>query len=265
LPFYGWIWAAFHDLHANAMSAVAPTNDPVLARVRELAEPVCASHAIDLVDVAWTTEGGARTLRVMIERVPRDGSRPDPHGTTGWGVSLEDCADVSRALSAVLDEGETVPGRYNLEVSSPGVERPLFSAADYRRFVGFVAKAKLLRAHIDGQRVLRGVIESVDGELGEERVTVRVDGKAIQVSAAQIASAHLVYELPGSPKSKSPPKSKSSPESKGVPKSKSSPESKGAPKSKSSPESKGAAKKSAAKISGGVKSPPAKKSARGAT
>jgi ribosome maturation factor RimP len=223
------------------MSAVAPSNDPVLARVRELAEPVCAHHAIDLVDVAWTTEGGARTLRVMIERVPRDGSRPDPHGTTGWGVSLEDCADVSRALSAVLDEGDVVPGRYNLEVSSPGVERPLFSAADFSRFVGFVAKAKLARAHSDGQRVLRGTIERVDGEPGEERVTLHVDGKTITVAAADIASAHLVYELPGSPKSKG-----------------------GSPKTKGASTA-GAAKKRAEKVSGGTKSPPAKKSARGAT
>jgi ribosome maturation factor RimP len=145
---------------------------------------------MDLVDVEWTTERGARTLRVVIERSGTDGL-----------VSLDECADVSRELSVVLDGGvseggaaptapELISCAYQLEVSSPGVERKLRGPRDFDRFVGRLARVKLTSPAPDGQRLLRGRLEPhADGH-----VAVRVDGKRIEVPATQVSEAHLVYE-----------------------------------------------------------------------
>jgi ribosome maturation factor RimP len=198
----------------------ALATDPTLDRVRALAAPVCEQAGVDLVDVVWTTEGGARTLRVTIERVAKDGSGPSPDSAVGWGVTLDDCADVSRQLSDVLDSNDAVPGRYNLEVSSPGIERPLATLEDFRRFTGFLAKAKLRRPAPDGQRVLRGRLEAATDAA---TVTMRVDGKAITVPIADVVTAHLVYEMPAE---KSPSEKQRAPRGAGA----KSPKAKGTPR-----------------------------------
>src|SRR5690348_774036 len=104
------------------MPKISTHADPVLERVRALVAPLCVAHRVDLVDIAWF----GRTMRVTIERKSTTG-KEDPSGTSGWGVSLDDCADVSRDISRVLDENEdVVPGSFSLEVSSPGLERELY-------------------------------------------------------------------------------------------------------------------------------------------
>jgi ribosome maturation factor RimP len=180
------------------MSQNVGQEDRTLARVRALAQPIAAALGVDLADILWTTEAGKRTLRVTIERVSVAPSGAD--ADHGWGVTLEDCADLSRDLSRVLDEEDAVPGAFNLEVSSPGLDRPLYSFADYRRFVGQLAKAKLSRPAPDGQRALRGAIESVSDAGGDARVTMEVDGKSITVPFADIVEGHLVFELSGAPR-----------------------------------------------------------------
>lgn len=169
-----------------------------LSAVHALAEPIARAHAVDLVDVAWVTEHGARTLRVTIER--RRATDADIV-THGWGVTLEDCAELSRDLSAALDRDDVVPGAFSLEVSSPGLERELTSVEDLKRFAGQLAKVKLGTPAPDGQRLLRGEIVSVKGE-GAPQLTMRVDGKPITVPVADVVRANLVFEMTPSAKPK---------------------------------------------------------------
>ncbi|NUO52955.1 MAG: ribosome maturation factor RimP [Polyangiaceae bacterium] len=179
------------------MPKISTHTDPVLERVRALVAPLCVAHGVDLVDIAWF----GRTMRVTIERKSTTG-KEDPNGTSGWGVSLDDCADVSRDISRALDENEdVVPGSFSLEVSSPGLERELYDDADFRRFVGFLAKVKLSRPAPDGQKLLRGRIEAVSGEGAALELTMRVDNKTIVVPFQTVTAAHLVYELPTAAKS----------------------------------------------------------------
>lgn len=183
------------------MPKISTHTDPVLERVRALVAPLCVGHRVDLVDVAWF----GRTLRVTIERKSTTG-KEDPNGTSGWGVSLDDCADVSRDISQALDDNDVVPGSFSLEVSSPGLERELYDDADFRRFVGFLAKVKLSRPAQDGQKLLRGTIEAVSGEGPASsaegiELTMRVDNKTIVVPFETVTAAHLVYELPAAAKS----------------------------------------------------------------
>ena len=159
-----------------------------LARIREAIAPVLSAHGISLVDLAWLTEQGGWVLRVTIER---EGSVE-----RGGGVTLDDCADVSREVSALLDADDPIAPHYNLEVSSPGVDRPLRTEAELARFVGQTAKVKLSRPAPDGQRLLRGAL----AEAPAGRVAVIVDGKRVEVAFADVAQANLVFELAAQPK-----------------------------------------------------------------
>ena len=103
-------------------------HDPIADRVLHLAEPVCASSGYELVDVRFVMEQGGWVIRVFIDRVDE---RP---------VDLDDCERVSRELSALFDVEDPIPHAYSLEVSSPGIDRPLRTAAHFRRFVGATAK-----------------------------------------------------------------------------------------------------------------------------
>lgn len=170
-----------------------------LGRVREALAPVFSAHGVQLVDLEWLTERVGWTLRITIER---EGSGiPTP----GFGVSLDDCAEVSRDASVVLDaHEELIPQHYNLEVSSPGLDRPLRTPADFARFVGQTVKVKLEKPAPDGQKLLRGKL----AEAQADTVAVLVDGKRIEAPFADVAEANLVYELAQQPKKKPAAQSK---------------------------------------------------------
>src|SRR4051812_6496038 len=108
-----------------------------LARGREALGPVLSAHGILLADLEWLTERSGWTLRITIER---EGAEE-----ASGGVTLEDCVEVSRDASAVLDVGDLIPQHYHLEVSSPGLDRPLRTHADFARFASKLAKVKLAR------------------------------------------------------------------------------------------------------------------------
>src|SRR5947208_10810286 len=101
----------------------------VVERVRNLAARVAGSYGLDIFDVQFRREAGGMVLRVRVDR-------PGPSATAEDSVSVDDCARVSRDLSAMLDVEDFVPVAYTLEVSSPGLDRPLRHADDYRRFAG---------------------------------------------------------------------------------------------------------------------------------
>lgn len=162
-------------------------------RIRTAVGPVLASHGVSLVDLEWGTDHGMWTLRFTIESNEAAASMSsDPAG----GVSLEDCADVSRDISSVLDEVDVVAHAYSLEVSSPGLDRKLCSPADFRRFRGKSARVKLARPAPDGQRLLRGELV----EAPEDKVAVVVDGKRIEAPYDDVVEARLVFELAPQPK-----------------------------------------------------------------
>jgi ribosome maturation factor RimP len=167
-----------------------------LGRVRAALGPVLSAHGVQLVEIEWLTERAGWTLRITIER--EGGSATDLSG----GVTLEDCAEVSRDASAVLDVEDLIPQRYHLEVSSPGLDRPLRTAAEFARFSGMTAKVKLAKPAPDGQKLLRGTL----AEAPAGTVAVMVDGKRIEAPLADVVEARLVFELAPQPKKKTGPR-----------------------------------------------------------
>ena len=103
------------------------------------------------------------------------------------GVSLEDCEKVSRAISALLDVEDPVPGQYNLEVSSPGADRTLTKTAHFERFTGETVKVQT-RFPVEGRRRFRGKLLSAD----EENIVLEVDGESHTLTRATIDTARLV-------------------------------------------------------------------------
>ena len=128
----------------------------VVEQVRTVAARVAASYGLDIFDVQFRREAAGMVLRIQIDR-------PGPAATAEDSVSVEDCAAVSRDLSAVLDVEDIVPTAYTLEVSSPGLDRPLRTADDFRRFAGRRAKL-VMREAVDGQTFLKGQLGGVEGD-----------------------------------------------------------------------------------------------------
>jgi len=103
------------------------------------------------------------------------------------GIAVEDCEKVSREVAALLDVEDPIPGHYNLEISSPGLDRPLFTLEQFGRFVGEVARISLF-APQEGQRKFKGTILGAEGD----RVKIEVDGSEVQLEMNNIAKARLV-------------------------------------------------------------------------
>ena len=125
----------------------------------------------------------------MVLRIQID--RPGPAATPEDGVCVEDCATVSRDLSALLDVEDVVPMAYTLEVSSPGLDRPIRDAADYRRFRGRRAKI-VLREPVDGQGFVKGRLLGLEGP---DVLMDGDDGKRHRVPLGLITRAHLEVEF----------------------------------------------------------------------
>ncbi len=126
----------------------------LLGQVRAMAGRVAGSYGLEIFEVQFQREAGGMVLRVQIDR-------PGPASSAEDSVSVEDCAHVSRDLSALLDVDDVVPTAYTLEVSSPGLDRPLRGADDYRRFAGRRAKV-VMREPVDGQSFFKGKLGGVD-------------------------------------------------------------------------------------------------------
>ena len=162
----------------GSRSAVGPVNDKRLA---ELIEPVTAAAGLDLESVRMSVAGKRRLLRIVV-----DGDH---------GVSLDDAADVSREISAMLDEGNAlgeVP--YTLEVSSPGVDRPLTEPRHWRRGVGRLVKVKVAGEGTVEGRILAADADGVTLELakGERRFDLgELGAGAIQIEFGRIPEAEL--------------------------------------------------------------------------
>jgi ribosome maturation factor RimP len=145
----------------------------VIGKVRAIASRVAASYGLEIFDVQFRREAPGMVLRIRIDR-------PGSKATAEDSVTVDECAKVSRDLSAIFDVDDVVPTAYTLEVSSPGLDRPLTSAEDYQRFAGRRAKL-VMREKVDGQGYFKGQLGGVeDGPVkyvlieGEDRRTHRV-------------------------------------------------------------------------------------------
>jgi ribosome maturation factor RimP len=147
--------------------------------IAALLAPTVQSLGLELLGIEYLPAPGGATLRLYIDVPASDGSERM--------VGIEDCEAVSREVSAQLDVEDPITGNYTLEVSSPGVDRPLFDAAQFARFAGEQAKVTL-RLPQDGRRRLTGRIVSVEGDC----VTFDVDGGALVVDVDNIDKARLV-------------------------------------------------------------------------
>ncbi len=145
-------------------------------KVQDLIEPHVVALGYECVEAAFVVEAGRRILRVLI-----DG--PD-------GVPLDACAGVSRALGPVLDTSPDVQGRYVLEVSSPGINRPLTKPEHYVRFAGERVKIRL-REKVDGGATISGVLVGMQDDV----LTVRTSLGDKQVPLANVARARLHRDL----------------------------------------------------------------------
>ncbi|MCA1846817.1 MAG: ribosome maturation factor RimP [Actinobacteria bacterium] len=155
--------------------------------VRAAAEPVLSSLGLELVDVEIVGSGKARTLRLSVDRE--------------GGIDLDALAEANGPVSAALDAVDALSGPYTLELSSPGVERPLRRPSDFRRFVGTVVSVK---SHdpVDGARRHRGLLVEAD----DAGIAVEVDGEHRRFSYDAIASARTVFEWGPAPKPTGPAK-----------------------------------------------------------
>ncbi len=146
------------------------------ANVLNVVEPVVESLGYELVGVEYLSQGRDGLLRVYIDAED--------------GIKVEDCQRVSHQLSGVLDVEDVIKGHYSLEISSPGLDRPLFNAAQFERFAGSEVKLRL-EAPLDGRRKFRGTLLGVeDGE-----VRLRVDGEEVRIPLVSIDKANLVPQF----------------------------------------------------------------------
>lgn len=146
----------------------------VAEQVRTVAEPLAAMLGLEVVDIEYRKEGGRWVLRVFIDKPT--------------GIGIDDCEALSERLGQVLDERDLIPHAYFLEVSSPGVERPLKKPADFLRFAGREARV-VTATPLNGRRKFTGKIIGAD----EERVQLLVEGAEVAIPYAVIQKANLVF------------------------------------------------------------------------
>ncbi len=146
----------------------------VVEQVEALITPSVTSMGFVLVQVKLMDTRTGQTLQIMAER---------PDGS----MSVDDCAKISRQVSAILDVEDTITSEYRLEVSSPGIDRPLVKLTDYPKFIGHIAKLETALP-IDGRKRFTGTIKAVEGE----SVILTVDNKDVTLPFIDIQTAKLV-------------------------------------------------------------------------
>ena len=152
--------------------------------IAALLSPTVESLGLELLGIEYLPAPGGATVRLYIDVPQSEGGNADAGQRS---VGIEDCEAVSREVSAQLDVADPISGNYTLEVSSPGLERPLFGAAQFARFVGETAKVTL-KLPQDGRRRLQGEVLRVDGST----IAFAVDNAEVEIDAANIDKAKLV-------------------------------------------------------------------------
>src|SRR5687768_180518 len=143
--------------------------------IRPLVEPTVERLGFELVAVEWVGGGGGPVLRLSVD--------------SETGVSADDCGLISEQISPLLDEKDPFPQAWHLEVSSPGIERPVQRLQDFERFVGFRIKIRAVEGA--PRRRLSGMLSAVDGD----EIIVNVDGVEHRLALEAVERAHLVLDL----------------------------------------------------------------------
>ncbi len=147
----------------------------LLNKVQNVIEPSLNDMGYDLVRVSMTGNE-LKTLQVMAERQDRR------------DMTVDDCSRISQTVSALLDVADPFPGKWVLEVSSPGIDRPLVKLADYTRFAGEQAKIEL--AHeINGRRRFKGELKGVEGDM----ILLNFEGQLLKLPFSDIEKAKLIF------------------------------------------------------------------------
>ncbi len=147
-------------------------------QLENLLEPVVTSMDYEFVGLEFISQGRHSILRVFID--------------TENGVGVDDCADVSRQLSAVLDVEDPIASEYSLEISSPGLNRPLFKLSQYEQFIGEEVKFKTIRPQLEnGQRKFKGVITAIENN----NIIFDVENESISIPFSDIDKANIVAKF----------------------------------------------------------------------
>ncbi|MDX2425966.1 MAG: ribosome maturation factor RimP [Cycloclasticus sp.] len=144
------------------------------AKILDLIKPAITGLGYEFVGAEFSGQGKSSVLRVYID--------------SENGILVGDCSKVSHQISGVLDVEDPISGQYTLEVSSPGLERPLFSVEDFARFKGSLVKLELSQSTLEGQRRFTGNILDVKDEI----VHLHVDDEEIEIPFSRIKKAKLV-------------------------------------------------------------------------
>ena len=143
-----------------------------------LLEPVVTSMDFEFVGLEYISQGRHSILRIYID--------------AEQGIGVDDCAAVSRQLSAVLDVEDPIASEYSLEISSPGLNRPLFKLEQYAKFIGEDVKFKTIRPQLEnGQRKFKGRISAVEND----NVLFEIEDQILTVAFADIDSANIIAKF----------------------------------------------------------------------
>lgn len=162
-------------------------------KLESLLAPLVADLGYEFVGIEYQSNPKNRLIRLYIDRpqgLSEGESEDGSDGRSKAGIGIDDCERVSREVSALLDVEDPISSQYTLEVSSPGIERPLFTGAQFARFIGEVARVVLI-APVEGRRRFKGEIVSAD----DEQVTLEVDGERHDLDVADIQRANLAPDL----------------------------------------------------------------------
>ena len=150
--------------------------EKLLQEVRKVVEPILQSQGYELVDLEYQRESRGWVLRICLDRE--------------GGITLDDCTGVSHEVGAVLEVKDVIPNAYVLEVSSPGLTRPLKKPEDFIRFRNQLVKIKLYQP-LNGRRNFKGTLLGLEGET----VRVEVEGQAFDIPLLSIAKANLEIDF----------------------------------------------------------------------
>jgi ribosome maturation factor RimP len=149
--------------------------EEILNRVRQIAAPLAAQEGLELIDVELGGPGGRQILRVLIDK--------------SGGVSLDDCTSISRAVSAALDVEDPIEGTYDLEVSSPGLDRPLRTPEHFQKFAGSRVRVKTFGPlpECENRKTFVGILQGYENG----KIVLDVDGTIFSVPHAQVSKANV--------------------------------------------------------------------------
>lgn len=145
-------------------------------QVRLWLQPIIEELVIELVDVEWLKEGGYWYLRVFVDKED--------------GVDLDDCQEVSRRLDEILEKEDPIPQTYSLEVSSPGIERPLKTDRDFIRFAGTMVRITTFAARAGSKEQIGRLVAKT-----EEGITIARDGGDLTIPSSQVASVRIYVQF----------------------------------------------------------------------